>query len=133
MSDFLKGTWRQVFICLRPPPPHPRFLFGVINQGLARRPMRGRGLSGWLYAERRSNIFFRTIHSFIHPPRVYSCFLIALRSVEGLPGVPSRDSNSGLPYSKPTHYYLSCAAPYGAGCLQNTEAAGSCSVRKLHI
>ncbi len=51
---------------------------------------------------------FRTIHSL----RVHSCFLIALRSVEGLPGVPSRDSNSGLPYIKPTHYYLSCAAPY---------------------
>jgi hypothetical protein len=26
--------------------------------------------------------------------------------------VPSRDSNSGLPYIKTTHYYLSCAAPY---------------------
>jgi hypothetical protein len=24
--------------------------------------------------------------------------------------MPSRDSNSGLPYSKPTHYQLSCAA-----------------------
>ncbi len=27
-------------------------------------------------------------------------------------GVPSRDSNSGLPYSKPTRYYLSHAASY---------------------
>ncbi len=26
-------------------------------------------------------------------------------------GVPIRDSNSGLPYSKPTRYYLSHAAP----------------------
>ncbi len=28
-----------------------------------------------------------------------------------LPVVPSRDSNSGLPYSKPTRYQLSHAAP----------------------
>jgi hypothetical protein len=26
--------------------------------------------------------------------------------------VPSRESNSGLPYSKPTRYQLSHAAPY---------------------
>ncbi len=44
--------------------------------------------------------FIQYIHSYIHSPRVHSCFLIALRSVEGLPGVPSRDSNSGLPYSR---------------------------------
>jgi hypothetical protein len=41
--------------------------------------------------------FVHYIHSYIHSPRVHSCFLIALRSVEGLPGVPSRDSNSGQP------------------------------------
>ncbi len=35
--------------------------------------------------------FVQYIHSYIHSPRVHSCFLIALRSVEGLPGVPSRD------------------------------------------
>ncbi len=29
--------------------------------------------------------------------------LIALRSVESPPRVPRRDSNSGLPYSKPKH------------------------------
>ncbi len=29
------------------------------------------------------------------------------RSVEGSSGVPNQDSNSGLPYCKPTHYYLS--------------------------
>ncbi len=28
------------------------------------------------------------------------------------PGVPSRDLNSGLPYSKPTHYQPSYTAPY---------------------
>ncbi len=54
--------------------------------------------------------FVQYIYSYIHSPRVQCCFLITLRSVEGLPGVPSRDSNSGLPYSKPTHNYLSCAA-----------------------
>ncbi len=54
--------------------------------------------------------FLQYIHSYIHSLRVHSCFLIALRSVEGLPGVPSRDSTSGLPYSKPAHYFLSCAA-----------------------
>jgi hypothetical protein len=31
---------------------------------------------------------------------------------ENLPVVPSRESNSGLPYSKPTLYQLSNAAPY---------------------
>ncbi len=30
---------------------------------------------------------------------------------KNLPGVPSRDLNSGLPYSRPAHYQLSCAAP----------------------
>ncbi len=38
--------------------------------------------------------FLQYIHSYIHSRKVHSCFLIALRSVEGLPGVPSRDSNS---------------------------------------
>ncbi len=31
---------------------------------------------------------------------------------KNLPGVPSRDLNSGLPYSRPAHYQLSHAAPY---------------------
>ncbi len=40
-----------------------------------------------------------------------SWFLIASSlSKWSLHGMPSRDSNSGLPYSKPTHYQLSCAA-----------------------
>ncbi len=49
------------------------------------------------------------ILSYIHLPRVHSFFLIALRSVEGLHGVPSRDSNSGLPYSRHTTLW---AAPH---------------------
>jgi hypothetical protein len=55
---------------------------------------------------------FHTVHTFIHPFAEHSCFLIALRSVEGLLGVPTGIRNSDLPYSKPTHYYLSCAAPW---------------------
>jgi hypothetical protein len=43
-------------------------------------------------------------------PYLHSCRL----SGRNLPGVPSRDSSSGLPYSKPAHYQLSCAAPYWA-------------------
>ncbi len=42
--------------------------------------------------------------------RVPSCCPHGFRSVEGLWGA-SRDSNSGLPYSKPTRYCLSHAAP----------------------
>ncbi len=40
-------------------------------------------------------------------------------SKESLHGMPSRDSNPGLPYSKPTHYQLSCAAsqfPHSCVC-----------------
>ncbi len=59
------------------------------------------------------------IHSYNHSlnnirwgpsPFLHSCWL----SGRNLPGVPSRDSNSGLPYSKPALYQLSCAAPYAA-------------------
>jgi hypothetical protein len=39
------------------------------------------------------------------------CSLLLLRKGISI-GVPSRESNLGLPYSKPTHYYLSNAAPY---------------------
>ncbi len=49
-------------------------------------------------------------------PYLYSCRL----SGRNLPGLPSRDSNSGLPYSKPAHYQLSCAAPSWAA-LHPTE------------
>ncbi len=60
--------------------------------------------------------FFFTIHTFIHSfihnirsgpsPYLHSCRL----SGRNLHEVPNRDSNSGLPYSKPAHYHLSCAA-----------------------
>ncbi len=50
-------------------------------------------------------LFIEYVHSYIYSYKVYSCMLIALRSVleESLPGVPRRDSNSGLPYSKQKH------------------------------
>ncbi len=48
------------------------------------------------------SIGYPSIHQFHH------C-LFAQR--ENLPGVPSRDSNSGMPYSRPAHYQLSYAAP----------------------
>ncbi len=61
--------------------------------------------------------YSRYIHTIIHPsfinirwgpsPYLHSCPL----SGWNLPGVPSRDSNSGLPYSKPARYQLSHAAP----------------------
>jgi hypothetical protein len=38
-------------------------------------------------------------------------FIACLLSGDDLPVVPSRESNSGLPYSKPTRYQLSHAAP----------------------
>ncbi len=41
-------------------------------------------------------------------------FFIACMLGKHLPVVPSRESNSGLPYSKPTRYQLSHAAPYWA-------------------
>jgi hypothetical protein len=55
------------------------------------------------------------IHSFIlhHSPRpvfLYShrCFA---QQEKNLHGGPNRESNSGLPYSKPTHCQLSYAVP----------------------
>jgi hypothetical protein len=68
------------------------------------------------------NLFFfiqyrRYIHTIIHSsfinirwgpsPYLHSCRL----SGRNLHGVPSRDSNPGLPYSKPARYQLSHAAP----------------------
>jgi hypothetical protein len=62
----------------------------------------------------------QSIHSitfiqYIHPSpfaEVPLHFLIASQlSGKNLPGVPSRESNSGLPYSKLAHYQLSYAAP----------------------
>jgi len=52
------------------------------------------------------------IHSFIlqHLPRPY-IFIGYTHRKRRLHGVPSRESNSGLPYSKPMHYHLSYTAP----------------------
>jgi hypothetical protein len=65
------------------------------------------------------HIFITYIHSFNHntfirrhslKPLTISSSLCQL-SGENLPVVPSRESNSGLPYSKPTCCQLSHAAP----------------------
>ncbi len=80
-----------------------------------------KGLVAWL----RSFCLFCyfLVHTFIqshsyntfirrHPPRFLSISPHRLPAQwENLPGVPSRESNSGLPYSKPTHYHLSYIAP----------------------
>jgi len=51
----------------------------------------------------------------LHSPRPLSISSLHSCSVEkNLPVVPSRESNSGLPSSKPTRYQLSHAAPYWA-------------------
>jgi hypothetical protein len=60
-----------------------------------------------------------TIHTFIQSlihnicrgpyPYLHRCRLSAWAELQG---VRSRDSNSGLPYTRPAHYHLSCAAPY---------------------
>ncbi len=46
-------------------------------------------------------------------PYLHSCRL----SGRNLKGMPSWESNSGLPYFKPTHYHLSYSAPWSAGLL----------------
>jgi hypothetical protein len=52
---------------------------------------------------------------FIHPSPVAEAslhfFIACMLSGEDLPVVPSQESNSGLPYSKPTRSQLSHAAP----------------------
>ncbi len=65
-----------------------------------------------------------TVHAFIqshsyntfirhHSPGLLSISSSLVGSVgKNLPLVPSRESNSGLPYSKPTRYQLSHAAPF---------------------
>jgi hypothetical protein len=68
---------------------------------------------------------FYNIHTYIHSitfiqyiyPSPFAeaslhFFIACLLSGKDLPVVPSRESNSGLPYSKPTRYQLSNAAPY---------------------
>ncbi len=63
------------------------------------------------------SFFFYTIDTFIQhsyinirwclSPYLHSCWL----SGQNFHGVPSRDSNLGLPYSKPAHYHMRHAAP----------------------
>ncbi len=59
-----------------------------------------------------------TIHSFALHHSPWPVFLYPHRffaqQEKNLHEVPSRESNSGLPYSKPTRYQLSHAAPYVA-------------------
>jgi hypothetical protein len=61
--------------------------------------------------------FMTYIHSFnhIHPSSFAEVslhiFIAGKLSGKNLPVVPSRESISGLPYSKPTRYQLSHAAP----------------------
>jgi hypothetical protein len=66
------------------------------------------------------NLYVTYIHSFtflqyIHPSSFaeVSLHLLIAGQLSGknLPGVPSRESNSGLPSSKPTHRQLSYVAP----------------------
>jgi hypothetical protein len=61
------------------------------------------------------------IHTFIQSQIIHTSpfakaslhfFIACMLSGEDLPVVPSRESNSGLPYSKPTRCQLSHAAPY---------------------
>ncbi len=61
---------------------------------------------GTVHSYNRSFITFA--EALLQSPYLHSCRL----SGWNLLGVPSRDSNSGLPYSKPEHYNLSYAAPY---------------------
>ncbi len=57
-----------------------------------------------------------TLHSYFTIRRSLSSWILIASSLSkgSLHGMPNRESNSGLPYSKPTHYQLSCAAPYWA-------------------
>jgi hypothetical protein len=66
---------------------------------------------------------FYEMHTFIQSQSIYPSpfaeaslhFLIAcMLSGENFPVVPSRELNSGLPYSKPTHCQVSRAAPFRA-------------------
>jgi hypothetical protein len=50
------------------------------------------------------------LHHSLMPVSLYPHRLLAQH--EEPPGVPSRDSNSYLPFGKPTHYQLSYTAPY---------------------
>ncbi len=67
--------------------------------------------------------YFFNIHTFIQSQYIHPLpfaeaslhfFIACMLSGDNLPVVPSRESNSGLPYSKPTRCKLSHAAPYWA-------------------
>ncbi len=67
------------------------------------------------------HIFITYIHSFNHIQYIYpSPFAVVFFHIliacklrgKNLPGVPSWESNSGLPYSMPTRYQLRYAAPF---------------------
>jgi hypothetical protein len=71
---------------------------------------------------------FYNIHTFIQSQYFHSSafaeaslhvLIACMLSGEDLPAVSSRESNSGLPYSKPTRCQLSHAAPYLAQCFNN--------------
>jgi hypothetical protein len=72
-------------------------------------------------------IFLHNIHTFIQSQYIHPSpfaeaslhFLIAcMLSGDNLPVVPSRESNSGLPYIKPTRCQLSRPAPLCSVCVQ---------------
>ncbi len=71
----------------------------------------GRGPTVFWYKHSFHHIL--TIHSSVATGRGSSPSLLIACQLSGktLPVVPCRESNSGLPYSKPTHYHLSYAAP----------------------
>jgi hypothetical protein len=63
--------------------------------------------------------YIQYIHTFLHPETFAKAPLhsIIAEQLSGrhLRGMPSRDTNSGPPYSKPTSYQLRLPAPYESG------------------
>jgi hypothetical protein len=86
-------------------------------------------------------IYITYIHLFHPIHTVHTSFVIRRAfspspyrwSVNGinLPGVPSRESNSGLPYSKPMHNQLSYAAPIELHCTH--ELRRTYELRRTHM
>jgi hypothetical protein len=62
------------------------------------------------------------LHHSLRPVFLYPPHRFFAQQEKNLHGAPSRESNSGLPFSKPTHYQLSYSAPLriiagvGTGC-----------------
>jgi hypothetical protein len=73
---------------------------------------------------------------FIHPSPFAEAslhfFIACMLSGEDLPVVPSRESNSGLPYSKPTRCQLRHAAPYCATPHHQLRHAAPCCATPHH-